>query len=154
MPKPSRAQTILLLADGFDEAAVGIILTALRQEGLAVSLVGLRAKRVSGAHGLVIVPDTSLDRFLEVAAPIAALILPGGSNHLARLKVDPRVEVLLKRSVAEKAILVGVDRQMKKLTHSVAEMDYALSWLMPEPDQYLEQFATTIIQGLQDRKEA
>ncbi len=50
MTKTGRAQTILLLADGFDEAAVSIILTTLRQAGLAVSLVGLRSRRVSGAQ--------------------------------------------------------------------------------------------------------
>lgn len=153
MSKTHRAQAILLLADGFDEAGVGVILTALRQEGLAVSLVGLRARRLNGAHGLVVVPDLSLDRLLEGTAPISALILPGGANHLARLRVDPRVGLLLKRSVAEKAMLVGLDWQMEDIAGVVPEMDDHLPWLIPEPGQPLELFAETITKRLQDFQE-
>ena len=145
-----RAQTILLLADGFDEAGVGVILSRLRQEGLAVSLVGLRANRVYGAHGLVIVPDKSLDRLLEATAPISALILPGGSNHLVRLRLDPRVGVLLKRCVEEQAILVGLDWQMEDMTSIGAELGDGLSWLRPEPGQPLDRFVTTLIRRLRE----
>lgn len=148
MPKTRRAQTILLLADGFEEAAVGVIVARLRQEGLPLNLVGLRSKQVNGAHGLVIAPDMSLDRLLETAAPIAALIVPGGSNHLARLRVDPRVGVLLKRCVEEQAMLVGLDGQAADIAGLVAEVDSPISWLILEPGQPVEQFATTVIRRL------
>lgn len=89
-------------------------MTNLRQVGLAVSLVDLRSKRVSGAHGMVIVPNTDLDQVLEVSLPILALILPRGAGHLARLRVDSRVSTLLQRSIGEEAILVSLGDQVSE----------------------------------------
>ncbi len=149
MPKTHRTQTVLLLADGFDEAAVGLILARLRQQGLAVSLVGLRSKRVSGAHGLVIVPDMSLDRLLEIASPISALILPGGAGHLARLRVDPRVSSLLQRSIVEAAILVGLGGQVAQTVVELAESNgRSIEVIKPEAGAYLEDFACTLARQL------
>ncbi len=94
MSKPNYTQTIVLVADGFEEEPISIIFTRLREAGLKVNLVGLRAKQVSGMHGLTIVPDLSLDRLLEGVGAISAVILPGGDGHLARLQRDPRVKIL------------------------------------------------------------
>ena len=149
MSKNDRAQVIVLLADGFEEAGVSIILTTLRQAGLAVNLVGLRSRRVSGAHGLVIVPNTSLDRMLEVSVPILALILPGGAGHLARLRVDPRVSRLLKRSIAQKAILVGLGNQVSQtVTDLVANNGQSTKIIQPKAGMYLEDFASSLAQRL------
>jgi hypothetical protein len=126
-------------------------LTTLRQAGLAVNLVGLRSRRVSGAHGLVIVPDTSLDRMLRDSAPILALILPGGAGYLARLRVDPRVSTLLKRSIVEKAILVGLDNYVfQTVTDLVANNDQSANIIQFKAGMYLEDFASSLAQRLVD----
>ena len=151
MSKNDRAQVIVLLADGFEEAGVSIILTTLRQAGLAVNLVGLRSRRVSGAHGLVIVPDTSLDRMLRDSAPILALILPGGAGYLTRLRVDPRVSTLLKRSIVEKAILVGLGNHVfQTVTDLVANNDQSANIIQLKAGMYLEDFASSLAQRLVD----
>jgi hypothetical protein len=149
MPKTRHARVLLLLADGFDEAAVSIVLTELRQAGLAVSLVGLRSRPVNGAHGLVVVPNTSLDRVLEVSSPILALILPEGTGHLARLRVDPRVSNLLQKSIAEDAMLIGLGNQATKMILDLTEIDgEAIRITEPEAGMYLQDFARTLAQRL------
>lgn len=149
MSKTAQPQIILLLADGFDEALVGIMLTTLRQAGLAVSLVGLRSKRVSGAHGLIIVPNTSLDRILESTPPILALILPGGTSHLARLRVDPRVSTLIQQNLLADTILVGLDDQATKMVSDLVESNCEMVKIIkPEAGMYMEDFAYSLAQKL------
>ncbi|MCB0171436.1 MAG: DJ-1/PfpI family protein [Anaerolineae bacterium] len=153
MPKTDHGQIILLLADGFEETAFTILLVMLREAGLAVLVVGLRTGRVNGAHGLMIVPDISMDRLLEKMPPILAVILPNSVGHLGRLQVDPRVGALLGRSVEESAMLVGLGPHIAELTDHFMGLDHPISWLVPEPGQPLEQFATIIARRLQDLQE-
>lgn len=149
MAKTGQPQVILLLADGFDEAGVSIILTTLRQAGLAVSLVGLRSKRVNGAHGLIIVPNTSLDRILAISPPILALILPGGVGHLARLRVDPRVSTLIQQSISEKSILVGLEDEATQIVVELIQTAGGSSNIIePKAGMYLEDFASALAQQL------
>ncbi len=149
MSKTGQTPIILLLADGFDEAAVSIILTTLRQVGLPISLTGLRSRRVRGAHGLVIMPNTSLDRVLEKSSPILALIIPNGAGHLARLRVDPRVRNLLHRCLAEQATLVSLGEQAVGLVVDLAESNgETLNIIQPEAGMYLEDFAAILAQQL------
>lgn len=150
MPKIDRGQVVLLLADGFEELGVTILLTTLRQAGLAVTLVGLRSGRVNGVHGLTIIPNISLDTLLEQKPSILALALSSGVGYLGRLRVDPRVRMLLTQSVEQKAMLIGLKPYVADLTDLIATVDRQICWLMPEPYQQLEHFATIIAQQLQD----
>jgi hypothetical protein len=149
MSKFGHAQIILLLADGFDEGAVSIVSIVLRQAGLLVNLAGLRANRVRGAHGLVIVPNTTLERVLESSSPILALILPGGTGHRARLRADPRVKTLLQRIITEKAVLVGLEDQVTRMIVELTETNReSLHIIKPQAGMYLEDFASTLVQQL------
>lgn len=150
MSKIDHGQVILLLADGFEETGVTILLTTLRQAGLAVMVVGLRSGRVNGVHGLTIVPNISLDRILELSPLILAVVLPGGIGHLGRLQVDPRVAMLLARGAEQEAMLVGLKPYVTSLTDHIAKIEHQILWFVPEPGQKLEQFATIIAQRLQD----
>jgi len=114
MSNSRHGQAIILLADGFEEKPVGTFLTTLREAGLSVNLVGLRTKQVSGVHGLTIVPDMSLERLLDMAHTIRAIILPDGVSHLARLRQDPRVN-LLSEKVSDKVILIGLGPQTEQV---------------------------------------
>jgi hypothetical protein len=40
-----------------------------------------------------------------------------------------------------------------ELTSHIAEMEHQILWLVPEPGQQLEQFATMIVERLQDLQE-
>jgi putative intracellular protease/amidase len=154
MSKTDHAQVILLLADGFEEAAAITILTTLRQAGLAVNLVGLRSNRVNGAHGLTIIPNTSLDQVLAALPPMLALVLPGGAAHLARLRIDPRVNTLVQHTLLEKAVLVSVENQATKLVTDLIEVnDVPYQVIEPEAGMYPEEFAHNLAQQLIGRRE-
>jgi hypothetical protein len=149
MSKSAQSQILMLLADGFDEAAMGTILTTLRQAGLAVSLVGLRSNRVSGAHGLTIVPNASLDRIVVVRPPVRALIVPGGTGHLARLRVDPRVNMLIQSCVNQEADLISLDAQATQMIRQMAESARkATKIIEPEAGIYMEEFARNLVHHL------
>lgn len=151
MSQTRRAEIVMLLADGFEEAAVGVILTHLRQQGLAVKLVGLRSRPVNGAHGLTIVPDYSLDRLLEGAGPLLAVILPAGPDHLNRLRLDPRVGSLLQHGLEQGSLVVGLSAQATALVGELVDLNDAV-WpvLQPEPGVSMEDFAAELARRLVD----
>jgi transcriptional regulator GlxA family with amidase domain len=149
-----RSQVIVLLADGFDEAAVSLVLSTLRQAGVAVSLVGLRAGPANGAYGMVVVPDMSLDRLLERDGSNSALIVPGGAGHLARLQADPRVGGLLRRAVEVEAMVVGLDQAADELIRQLVETNHG-SDLEPPPqgEKELETIVAMLVQRLLETRE-
>ncbi|MCB0168215.1 MAG: DJ-1/PfpI family protein [Anaerolineae bacterium] len=103
-------QTVMLLADGFDETPTISVLIALREAGLRTKLVGLRSKPTAGAHGIMLIPDLSLSQLLEMKSAICALILPGGGGHLERLRQDPRVNFILQSSADSDVAFVTIDQ--------------------------------------------
>lgn len=75
------------------------MLSLLRQAGLCVKSVSLTSGLVGGAHGVWLMPDLTLadlDR-LTATTSINVVILPEGSQSLARLEADARVHRLLRQ---------------------------------------------------------
>ena len=97
---------LVLWAERFDEAAATIFVTVLREAGLRVKVVGLTPPPVSGAHGLALVPDLSLDQALPLAEKTRGVIFPSNPAGLKRLQSDPRVGDLLQRTTAHRAKFV------------------------------------------------
>ncbi len=144
MSRSNHTQAILLLADGFEEAPISIFLATLRQAGVAVKLVGLRAKQVNGSHGLTIVPDMSLDRLLETGYGISAIILPDGAGHLTRLSKDPRVRALFE-SIDKAVMLVSLGPQAEQMVGHIITVNPCRHLAMKlEPGENLETFAHKI----------
>lgn len=96
----------VLWGDKFEEATATIFVTELRMVGLRVKIVGLTARRTSGAHGLALFPDLTLDQALPLAAKASCVILPYTSRGIKRLKNDPRLRKFLKRAGSNKATFV------------------------------------------------
>ncbi|MCB0177661.1 MAG: DJ-1/PfpI family protein [Anaerolineae bacterium] len=115
MPNMRHNQTIVLLADGFDEVPTITVITALRDAGLRTKLVGLRSKPTAGSHGIVLIPDLSLSQLLETRTSISTLIVPGGGGHLERLRQDPRVNLILQRSTDSNVAFVTIGQGADKL---------------------------------------
>jgi hypothetical protein len=149
MVKRPYARTLFLVADGFDEAAIGFILAKLRQAGLAADLVGLRTGKIRSRHGLTIVPNTNLERVLEAKQPTLALIIPDGASHLTRLASDPRINILFRQSLIDQSILVGLGGQAIDFIATFigsAKSDCKIVEL--DPNRYLGDFAATLIDQL------
>ncbi len=105
MPK-TRDHVFVLWGDKFEEAAAAIFVTELREAGLRVKVVGLTARRISGAHGLALAPDLTLDQALSLAAGAICLIIPYTSRGIKRLKNDPRLRKFFSRAGSNKAKFV------------------------------------------------
>jgi hypothetical protein len=96
----------VLWGDQFEEVAATIFVTELREAGLRVKVVGLTPRRISGAYGLALVPDLTLDQALSLAAKAVCLVIPYRSRGLKRLKNDPRLRDFFSRVQANKARFV------------------------------------------------
>lgn len=83
-------ETVLVpLAEGFEEIEAVTIIDVLRRAGLRVTVAGLRPGQVTGAHGIALGVDASLD---EVdSGRVAMLVLPGGMPGTTNLMEDERV---------------------------------------------------------------
>lgn len=90
---------LVMIADGFNEIEAVVILSKLRQAGLCAKSVGLTSGMISGAHGILIMPDftvTDLYQRLDIGL-INLVVLPGEEYSLSKLEPDPRVHRLLRQ---------------------------------------------------------
>jgi hypothetical protein len=81
----------VLWGDGFDETTATIFVTELRKAGLRVKVVGLTRQQTSGAYGLALVPDYTLEEALSLTAQTRCLVIPCPLRIAKRLKNDPRL---------------------------------------------------------------
>ncbi len=94
----------VLVADGFDESQVVGCVSVLRELGIACQLTSLAAGPVTGAHGLTVQPDTSLEAALTgVTADL--IVVPGGAACVGALSLDPRVRQLVEALTLNQGLL-------------------------------------------------
>ncbi len=90
MPK-----VLVPLAQGCEELEAVTIIDLLRRANITVITAGLDAEPVIASRGVVLIPDTTLDKALKQEFDM--VVLPGGlpgSNHL---NSDLRIQTLLKK---------------------------------------------------------
>ncbi len=85
----------VLWADRFDETIAALFVAELRKAGLRVKLVSLAGQPSSGAYGLTLVPDLTLEQALPLAQQASCVVIPCGDAGLKRLKSDPRLQEFL-----------------------------------------------------------
>jgi hypothetical protein len=100
VPPATRDHVFILWGDRFEELDAAAFLTQLRQAGVRTKLVGLSQQRISGAHGLLLVSDITLEQALTLAHRALAVIIPCGQVGLPRLENDPRIATFLQRAQA------------------------------------------------------
>ena len=101
--------TIITITSGFEEESTIICLKRLRRAGLNVKLVGLTARPVVGAHGLIVRPDCSLEE-LEGQSNPQLMIIPGYEESAEKLLADPRFHRLFHATAANDGH-VGIMRE-------------------------------------------
>ena len=99
----ARGWIAVLWGENFDEKAATIFVTELRAAGLWVKIVGLNPLPISGSHGMVIVPDFTLDEALAAAQEVIGVIIPYASPGIKRLRNDPRLRMFCERAVKNEA---------------------------------------------------
>lgn len=100
------AYVFVLWSEGFDEKVASVFVTELRDAGLLVKMVGLTTQHTGGSHGLILVPDLSLDQALPLASNTRCLIIPAVSGWSNRLNNDPRVHKFIEQAISNHAIFV------------------------------------------------
>ena len=86
----------VLLAEGFEETEAIEPADIMKRAGLTVMLVGLSERYVTGAHGITVKADLTIN---EVAkTDMELLMLPGGPGH-EKLDNDTRVHELIDYAV-------------------------------------------------------
>ena len=87
--------TVLVpLAQGCEELEAVTVIDLLRRAGITVVTAGLDNQPVKASRGVVLVPDTTLDKAAEQSFDM--IVLPGGLPGADHLNNDPRIHKLLK----------------------------------------------------------
>ena len=83
---------LLFLADGFEEIEALTPVDIMRRAGIETIIVGVTGKVVTGAHGIQVESDISIDD--TVMDGLEMVVLPGGLPGADNLRVNDRVREL------------------------------------------------------------
>lgn len=84
----------VLLATGFEEIEAITVIDVLRRAELEVTILGVGGETISGAHGLQVETDQSLEDGLSLQWD--AVVLPGGLPGATNLRDNPQVIELVR----------------------------------------------------------
>ena len=99
-------KALVFLATGFEEIETVTIVDVLRRAGVNVIAAGLSSNVIEGAHGIKIIPDTSIDNMKII--DFDAVIVPGGNPGYKNLRDNPRVIDMLKEAFDSKKIVAAI----------------------------------------------
>ena len=88
-------KVLVLLAQGCEEIEAVTVIDILRRAGVEVTSAGLDDLPVLASHGVVLLPDTTLD--LAQHQSFDMIVLPGGQPGTDNLKADQRLIALLQK---------------------------------------------------------
>lgn len=93
----------ILIAPGFDEERVVSCLCQMRRVGTAVTLAGTPAHWITGAAGLAVQPDCTLDTWQEklLENGRSLIAIPGEQSCATRLLSDARVYQGLRATLSQ-----------------------------------------------------
>lgn len=86
---------LVLFADGSEELEAITVVNIFRRAGVSVTLAGLSDGPLRGSHGVILIPDSTLDAVLH--DDFDMIVLPGGQPGTNNLKADVRVLKLAQR---------------------------------------------------------
>ncbi len=99
--------TVLMpLANGFEEIEAITVVDILRRAGIKVVIAGLLHGPITGAHAIVVVPDTTIDAVNPDSFDM--IVLPGGQPGTDNLNADPRVHALLKEFATNNKLIGAI----------------------------------------------
>ncbi len=138
-----RAQTYILIGDGFDEFEVIYFLHKFRQAGLPIKSVSLFNKLVISRQGVGIKADYALSERPFDPMDECLLVLPSGGHNGDVLRRDARVKSLLETVNQGKGSVAVTDSR----SHLADEVGHVLTQrptYHPSSGQNLEEFVETL----------
>lgn len=155
--KSSQQKCVLvLLADGFSETETVVILSTLRKAGIYAKSAGLTSGLISGAHGILIMPDftlADLERSIDPTS-LVMIVLPVGERNSSILEADPRVYRLLQQVITQKGLVVTNTRGVNILRTLLGESDteargsHEQIIIRASLEQPIEEFARELVRRL------
>ena len=100
-------RVLVPLAEGFEEIEAITIVDVLRRGGVEVVTASLGDRTVTGAHGIKVGADTTLDRADEVGG-FNAIVLPGGLPGAEHLRDDPRVRAAIESMIGRGGTVAAI----------------------------------------------
>ena len=141
----------ILISPGFAENDVVYCLSQMRAAGLPTSLLGASTQTTPGQHGLLVVPDYSLDE-LDSHVYFRLIIIPGSYECVTNLLMAPGFHTQVK----EYGSLDGAHGRIAILTEAEKALQQAKLFvnasdkIWRQSDQTLESFCQQLIQFAQD----
>ena len=96
----------LFLAEGFEEVEAVAPLDIIRRAELPVKTVGVTGETVTGAHGIAIKADTTIEQ-LEMG-DVSGIILPGGMPGTLNLQKNETVIAALRHCAETKKLIASI----------------------------------------------
>lgn len=109
-------RVLIPLAQGCEELEAVTIIDLLRRADIEVMTAGLDSHPVTGAHGTVFIPDTTLDSVINETFDM--IVLPGGLPGAENLREDQRIIQLLRRHAHQGQYVAAICAAPKVLAHA------------------------------------
>lgn len=106
---------LIPLAQGCEELEAVTLIDLLRRAGIEVVTAGLDEEPVTASRGVVLIPDTQLDKVLHQHFDM--IILPGGQPGSDHLEKDPRIHELLTRTNQQGGYIAAICAAPKVLAN-------------------------------------
>lgn len=100
------ARVLIPLAQGCEELEAVTIIDLLRRAGIEVITAGLDDQPVKASRGVMLIPDTTLDKALNQEFDMIAL--PGGLPGADHLDQDQRIQKLVKQMAKDKKFIAAI----------------------------------------------
>jgi hypothetical protein len=129
----SQEYILVLLSEHYEELVATILTTILREAGLRVKVVGITAKKIRGRHGMVIVPDLTLDQAVRLAPRVQGIVMPCDVDGLRLVRNDPRLSSLFLSATGNHALFILGEHNLEAL-HTL-NLFPASATFAPYPEQ-------------------
>ena len=96
----------ILLADGFEEAEALVPADLLRRAGAEVKLVGVTGQVVTGAHGIAVVSDLTVEQ--AQAEGMELLVIPGGLPGVTNVAASAKAMELVEAASESDCYLAAI----------------------------------------------
>jgi len=110
------SHVLVPLAQGCEELEAITITDLLRRAGIEVTTCGLDDQPVKASRGTTIIPDTSIDKVINLSYDL--IVLPGGLPGADHLRDNEQIQSLIKKQVSENKYMAAICAAPKALAEA------------------------------------